>query len=295
VRRIIASDHVAALADMTGGIVHDFRTILAVIDAGAAVAERRVHDPEQVRMCLAGIRDGVQRGLKLTARLLDFVHGHQSEPQPEDLNELLRSLHAFLNYGAGPQVRIVMDLAPSVPACLIDAAQLNAALLNLVVNARDAMPNGGNIRIATSVKTSHSRDDAAPRTFVRLSVSDEGQGMSSRVLRKVFEPYFTTKGKAGTGLGVPQVCAFVKRMGGDVTVQSARGVGTTFDLVFPAHGVQASAGASVWRQVDRWVNEGGAGDNAPQTPSLDASATSTAIARTLRGNPVCPRDIKPLS
>ena len=224
-----AADNLAALGEMTGSITHDFRNILTVIDAGVSVAERHANEPDQVRLCLAGVHDGVKRGLNLASRLLGFAKEQDHAPAPQDLNDLLERLRVFLKYGAGPDVRIAFELAPSLPSCVLDAGQFNAAILNLVVNARDAMPGGGSITLKTSIEAGPQDS----RSLVHLRVTDTGQGMSRAVLHRVFEPYFTTKGDAGTGLGVPQVCAFVQRAGGHITVESALGVGTTFDLAFP--------------------------------------------------------------
>jgi signal transduction histidine kinase len=270
-----ADDAVLALAEMTGGITHDFRNILAVINAGASVAERHVDEPERVRLCLEGIHEAVQRGLKLTSRLLEFTRESGHAAQPQDLNQLLRELHAFLQYGAGHAVRVAFELAPSLPRCIVDPVQFNAAVLNLVVNARDAMPGGGEIKISTTAVSGPVRDTRSLRAFVHVSVEDSGEGMSPTVLRKVFKRHFTTKGDAGTGLGVPQVCAFMAAAGGHINVSSAVGVGTTFKLVFPAEAPPPPAGNSDWRQVDRWINEGGADEEgtsaAPIAGAQDAN------------------------
>jgi nitrogen-specific signal transduction histidine kinase len=123
----------------------------------------------------------------------------------------LRQLELFLRYGAGSGIRIVFELAPDIPNYLMDQSQLNAAMLNLVINARDAMPNGGEIQISTAlweVKTTTTQSPPAPGTYVRVRVKDAGQGMPPRTLQRIFDPFFTTKGEQGTGLGLPQVCAF---------------------------------------------------------------------------------------
>jgi NAD-dependent dihydropyrimidine dehydrogenase PreA subunit len=148
----------------------------------------------------------------------------------------LRNLERLLSYGAGPGVRIVLELASDIPRCLIDPSQFEDALLNLVVNARDALPNGGEIQISTErwvVDTAIS-GSPAPGTYVRVQIRDNGQGMPAEVVRKVFDPFFTTKGEKGTGLGLPQVRAFMRLIGGHVSVASEPGIGTAFDLWFPS-------------------------------------------------------------
>jgi signal transduction histidine kinase len=230
-----AAQRLAALGEMTGGIAHDFRNILAVIESGLRLAERNVGAPEKVREFIAGAREGVDRGLKLTAQLLTFARQHELSVRPGDVNQLLRELELFLKYGAGPKLRVVMDLSPDLPKCLIDASQFNAAILNLVVNARDAMPEGGEVLIGTDRYVAPSgRLAVQAQTCVRVRVKDNGRGMAQETLGRIFDPFFTTKGDQGTGLGLPQVCAFMRLIGGRVDVTSSPGAGTTFDLVFQA-------------------------------------------------------------
>jgi signal transduction histidine kinase len=226
----------AALGEMTGGIVHDFRNILAIVDAGLRLAERSSQEPEKVRACIAGARDGVDRGLRLASRLLTLARPGAREARRGDANELLGDLELLLKYGAGPDVRVVLELASDLPECVVDSAQFNAAVLNLVVNARDATPNGGEIRISTARwdVTTAAPGAPAPGVYVRVRVKDGGQGMSGEVLQKAFDPQFTTKGENGTGLGLPQVRAFMRLIGGHVGVASEPGIGTTVDLLFPA-------------------------------------------------------------
>ena len=128
---------------MTGGIVHDFRNILAVINSGLRLAEKNSGDPRAASTFIAGAREGVARGLTLTSQLLTFAKQREFQVRAADANELLRALELFLKYGAGSEVRILLELSPSIPNCLIDPSQFNAAILNLVINARDAMPKGG--------------------------------------------------------------------------------------------------------------------------------------------------------
>ena len=171
----------------------------------------------------------------MTSQLLTFARQRKFEAREGDANELLRQLKLFLRYGAGPGIHIVFELAPGIPNCLLDPSQFNAAILNLVVNARDAMPNGGELQISTErwqVGTT-SQDLSMPGIYVRVRVKDRGQGMPPETLKRIFDPFFTTKGERGTGLGLPQVCAFMRLIGGQVSVGSERGKGTTVDLLFP--------------------------------------------------------------
>jgi signal transduction histidine kinase len=218
---------------MTGGIAHDFRNILAVIDSGLRLAQNNSHDPQLASTFIADAREGIARGLKLTSQLLSFAKQREFEVRPTDANELLKELELFLRYGAGPQVRVCLELASDIPDCQIDPSQFNAAILNLVINARDVMPNGGEIRISTSVRLAKGNNAESAR-YIRVRVKDEGTGMSKEVVRNIFEPFFTTKGEKGTGLGLPQVAASMRYVGGFVRVASVPGRGTTFDLFFPA-------------------------------------------------------------
>jgi len=252
-----AVQRISALGEMTGGIAHDFRNILAVVESSLNLIERNDGDRTVINACLSAAHEGVARGLRLTSRLLGFAKHQEQEPRPTSVNDLLRSLEMFLKYGAGSDIRIKLDLALDVPDCLIDPSQFNPAILNLVVNARDAMPDGGVIRISTSAIEDRCATHPEPfcETFVRVRVEDNGLGMADDVARRIFDPYFTTKGDLGTGLGVPQVSAFVKRMGGHVRVASTVGQGTVFDLIFPALGPYRRHAPDLGRQVERRANE----------------------------------------
>ena len=231
----LVAQRLSALGEMTGGIVHDFRNILAVIDSSLRLLAKSSNDPEGLQAFIAGARDGLDRGLRLTSQLLSFAKQRELQPQSANASELLKSLELFLKYGAGSAIRIVFELESDIPRCLIDPSQFNAAILNLVINTRDAMPNGGEIRISTTHCIVHevASDLTAPGAYVRVRVADNGKGMSAEIIRKVFQPFFTTKGENGTGLGLPQVHTFMRRTGGYVNVISELGNGTTIDLLFP--------------------------------------------------------------
>ena len=248
-----AVQKISALGEMTGGIAHDFGNILAVIASGLRVAQDNAGDSSKRMAALAAANDGVERGQRMISRLLAFARQQELHPGPEDVNALLDKLAMFLKYGAGAEIRVVLELAPDLPKCLVDPPQFNAAILNLVVNARDAMPAGGTIRITTSAVIRRQN-----RNYVRVRISDNGAGMSPDVRKRIFDPYFTTKGESGTGLGIPQVQALMRQVGGYLTVNSKVGKGTSFDLFFPVHVEQPAAAPDAWRQLDRWADEGGA-------------------------------------
>jgi signal transduction histidine kinase len=250
-----AAARITALGEMTRGIAHDFRNVLCMLTSGLNIAEASTDEPEKLKLALGAMHDGIARGLRVTNQLLDFSRQQELKPGFDDINSLLAAMKAFLKYGAGPGIRVILNLAPGLPKCLVDPPQLNAAILNLVVNARDAMPDGGDIRISTALIHSRRGDG---RDYVRVRVRDNGAGMAPDVLARIFDPFFTTKGDGGTGLGVPQVQALMNRVHGYVTVDSIVGKGTAFDLFFPAQNDRPSLAPEVAKQLDRWADEGGA-------------------------------------
>jgi len=236
VQRARAAQQLSTLGEMTGGIIHDFRNILAIIGSSLTLAERHSGDPKKLLAFIGKAREGVSRGAKLTAQLLTFAKEHDLGARVGDLNECLKDLELFLKSGAGPEIRVVLQLAPDIPKCLIDQSQFNAAILNLVINAHDALPKGGTIEISTErwVVNTVTVDAPLPGIYVRVQVKDDGHGMSPEVTRRVFDPFFTTKGERGTGLGLPQVSAFMRLINGHVSIASERGVGTTVSLFVPS-------------------------------------------------------------
>jgi len=245
-----ALQRISALGEMAGGITHDFRNILCIVASGIRVAERNMDDPARLKAALELAQEGVERGLKMTSRILGFTKRQDLVPEREDVNTLLRKLEVFLKYGAGSGIRINLMLDSDIPNCLVEPAPFNAAIINLVVNARDAMPDGGEICISTA----HTPGDGFG--FVRVRVEDHGKGIPPEVMRHIFDPFFTTKGENGTGLGVPQVQTMMRRIGGFLRVDTKVGAGSTFDLFFPIP--RLSPAAIDRRQLDRWANEGGA-------------------------------------
>ncbi|MEY9587213.1 signal transduction histidine kinase [Sinorhizobium fredii] len=177
----------ASLGEMTGGIAHDLRNILAIVESGLRLAERKADQPESVRAFIAAAREGVARGVELISQLLAFADDREPNLQVRDLNELVSFSAPFLRYGAGPGVRVRLELGSDIPSCLIDPALFDAAVLNIVLNARDALRGGGEIWIGTErlVATNCAPGGPAPGTYARLRVKDKGCGMSQEVLQKV--------------------------------------------------------------------------------------------------------------
>ncbi|SFQ09462.1 His Kinase A (phospho-acceptor) domain-containing protein [Mesorhizobium sp. NFR06] len=231
-----ATNRLAALGEMTGGIAHDFRNLLAVIESGLRLAEKRADEPERVRAYIAAARQGIDRGIELTSQLLAFAKHQELDTHAGDLNEFLRSFEPFLRYGAGPDVRVKLELGSDVPLCMVDPTFFDAAVLNLVINARDAVSNDAEVRVATGrlVQTTASPDPPGPGIYAYVRVEDRGCGMAPEVLQKVFDPFFTTKGEKGTGIGLSQVQAWLDMVGGRIRIASEQGIGTTVDLLFPS-------------------------------------------------------------
>jgi PAS domain S-box-containing protein len=223
-----------ALGQLTGGIAHDFNNLLTAILGGLEVTRRRVEDPRSLRLIDSSI-SAAQRGAKLIAQLMAFARKQNLHVEYLPLNALVRDMQELLERSVGAAVGLAYDLAPEVWPVMADANQVQTALLNLAINARDAMPGGGSLRIETrNLCVRDPEADLPAGDYAALSVVDTGTGMSEGVLARLFEPFFTTKevGK-GTGLGLAQVYGFVRQSGGGVRVQSVVGQGTTITILLP--------------------------------------------------------------
>jgi signal transduction histidine kinase len=236
-----------AIGQLTGGVAHDFNNLLQVIQGNLERLRRR-HDPgdgsEQARAQFTRMVDaallGAQRAAQLTQRMLAFSRRQPLAPKPVDVNRLVAGMSDMLSRTLGEGVALETVLGAGLWRALADDNQLENALLNLAVNARDAMPRGGKLTIETAnvaldeAYAAAERDEVAPGQYVMLAVSDTGSGMPRAVLAKVFEPFFTTKDVGqGTGLGLSQVYGFVKQSGGHVKIYSEPGEGTTVKLYVP--------------------------------------------------------------
>ena len=178
----------------------------------------------------------VERGTTLTSKLLTVSRQQELALEVVDVNQLLGALEPLMTSAVGPDVRLRLELAPTVWPCRLDRTQFDSALLNLILNARDAMPDGGEVRVATANQARRARIGRASHTasdYVRISVVDNGQGIPRELAQRVLEPFYTTKGEAGTGLGLSQVYGFVRPVDGDLRIASEPGAGTTVELLFP--------------------------------------------------------------
>jgi signal transduction histidine kinase/ActR/RegA family two-component response regulator len=228
-RQLRQAQKIEALGQLTGGAAHDFNNILMVILGGISVINRP-GDPERRRRVLEGMRQAAERGASLSRQLLAFARRQPLKAAPIDLRVQLAGMRDLLDRTLRGDVHVRTDFADGLWTILADPVELELVLLNICVNARDAMPDGGTITIAAGNVTGGDQHG----DFVRLMVTDTGVGMAPGVLAHVFEPFFTTKevGK-GSGLGLPQVYGFAEQSGGSVHIESEVDRGTTVILNLP--------------------------------------------------------------
>jgi PAS domain S-box-containing protein len=220
-----------SLGQLTGGVAHDFNNLLSVFASGLQILERVDGTPRP--RVFEAMRRAIARGTGLTRHLLAFSRRRPVNPESIDIVGHLKGMRALLDGSLGGDIQVQMNLRDDVWPIEVDAGEMELAVLNLCVNARDAMPEGGAITI--TVENVRTTDDmGADRDFVRVSVADTGIGMAPEIVARVFEPFFTTKdvGK-GSGLGLPQVYGFAQQSGGRVSIDSSLGAGTTVTLCLP--------------------------------------------------------------
>ncbi|MBS0643593.1 MAG: response regulator [Acetobacteraceae bacterium] len=237
-----------AVGQLAGGIAHDFNNMLATVLGNLELIERRFTqtdrpwteaDRERILRLAARAVSAVQRGSRLTSRLLTFSRRQQLSPRPTDISALVRDIIPLAAVTLGSRIQITADLQDGLPLAMADPGQVEAALLNLCLNARDAMPAGGTVTIRSAAKSSLDveQDDEAhhlpPGDYVQIIVADTGCGMSAEVMARAFDPFFTTKGPSGTGLGLSQVYGMARQSGGDVTIRSQLEQGTQITLYLP--------------------------------------------------------------
>lgn len=227
------------LGQLTGGVAHDFNNLLTVILGNAETLSEQYGADGQQRQMADMIASAARRGAEMTQRLLAFARKQALQPQPSDINRLLRQLGPLLERALGEHIEIEMVRAAGLWSAMVDPGQLEIALLNLAVNARDAMPGGGRLTIETANARldeayAAQHDEVRAGQYVMLAVSDTGSGISPELLSRVFEPFFTTKeiGK-GTGLGLAMVYGFAKQSHGHVSIYSELDRGTTVRLYLP--------------------------------------------------------------
>lgn len=236
-----------AVGQLTGGVAHDFNNLLTVILGNAELLGEKLGTDTPLGSLAVLISMAAQRGAKLTNALLAFARRQPLDPVAVDVNELLQGLHDMLRRALGEDIEIEFKMAEGLHPAMIDPAQFESAILNLCLNARDAMPGGGRLTIETGLRELDetyvdSRFGLAPGKYILVAVSDTGCGIPPEHLPRLFEPFFTTKemGK-GTGLGLPMVYGFVKQSGGQVNVYSEVGEGTSIKLYLPPAETAVSA------------------------------------------------------
>ena len=238
-RQLIQSQKMEAIGQLTGGVAHDFNNLLTVITGTIDTLRDGVADRPHLAALAAMIDQAATRGADLTARMLAFARKQPLQPRDTDLNTLAADAIGLLRPALGAEIEIESVLAPDAWPCLIDPSQLTSALLNLAINARDAMPGGGKITLETAnavLDEAYAREngEVTPGSYVMVAVSDTGTGIAPDIRDRVFDPFFTTKevGK-GTGLGLSMVFGFIKQSGGHFKIYSEVGHGTTIKMYLP--------------------------------------------------------------
>ena len=231
---LLQSQKMDAIGQLTGGIAHDFNNLLTAVIGSIELARKRVPDDPKILGLLDNAIQGAQRGATLTQRMLAFARRQDLQAEAIDIPLLVRGMTDLLQRSLGPAVAIDTHFPLTLAPVQADANQLEMALLNLAVNARDAMPQGGEIVISAREKVLSSSDSLRPGKYICLSVKDTGEGMDEATLARASEPFFTTKGAGkGTGLGLSMVHGLAEQLGGRFYLHSKKGHGTTAELLLP--------------------------------------------------------------
>jgi PAS domain S-box-containing protein len=250
-RQLRQAQKMDAIGQLTGGIAHDFNNILTVITGTIEILAGAVADQPQYAAIAKMIDQAADRGADLTQHLLAFARKQPLRPRDTDVNALIRDTTKLLRASLGEQIEIETALEEDAWPALVDGSQLSTSLLNLAVNARDAMANGGKLTLETGntyldEAYARSQGEVRPGPYVMIAVSDNGTGIPAAIRDKVFEPFFTTKGTGkGTGLGLSMVYGFVKQSGGHIRIYSEEGCGTTVKLYLPRAAAEAAPTADV--------------------------------------------------
>ncbi len=241
---LLQSQKMEAIGRLTGGVAHDFNNLLMAITGSLELLRKRVPDDPRLTRLIDNAMQGAQRGTSLTQRMLAFARRQELKPDFVDATALIEGMSDLLSRSLGPAVDIRLQLAAGLSPMLIDSNQLELALLNLAVNSKDAMPDGGMMTIATAAQTTAATGQIPAGRYVTIALSDTGTGMDAETLAHAAEPFFTTKGVGkGTGLGLAMVRGLTEQSGGGVTIDSAVGKGTTVTLWLPASDATANQAA----------------------------------------------------
>jgi len=241
------AERLEALGLLTGGVAHDFNNLLQSLSASLSLLGKTAGTDRRTEVVLEQGLASIERGRALVAQLLGVARRQEIEVRPVDINCLISGMESLVRNAAAPAAEVELQLAPGLPLCLADPSRLDAAILNLVINARDAVDGDpdrpGRVRLSTHLCDGlppGGRRRARTGAFVCLTVSDNGRGMEADVRRRAMEPFFTTKGDAGTGLGLSQVRTFVHESDGEIEIASEPGSGTTIRLYLPCPGTAPS-------------------------------------------------------
>ncbi|KQV40005.1 MULTISPECIES: response regulator [unclassified Rhizobium] len=222
------------IGQLTGGVAHDFNNLLMVVQGGLSLLRKRLPPDEKTERIILNALQATERGTALTQRLLSFARRQDLKPQAVDFRELFENIEDLLGKAVGPRTLIARRIPGDLPAVLVDGNQLELALLNLFVNARDAMDNGGTVTVEASAETDGRPASLTGDRYVRITVSDTGEGMDEATLARAAEPFFTTKGVGkGTGLGLSMVHGLAAQSGGLLQIASDRTTGTRVSLWLP--------------------------------------------------------------
>ncbi|MEO8679553.1 MAG: PAS domain-containing protein [Vicinamibacterales bacterium] len=235
---LFRSQKMEAVGQLTGGIAHDFNNLLMVVQGNIELLRMRLPDDPYVHELFDEVLRATRHGQDLTADLLAFSRRRQLNPQPVDVNQLVEGIARLLGRTLGATIRVSTTAGRDTGLAMVDPAALEAAILNIALNARDAMPDGGALRIRTSsaviTQPPRTEDDLSVGSYAMVAIQDTGTGMPAEVVSREFEPFFTTKtGRGGTGLGLSMVYGFARQSGGNVTIASEPGHGTTVIMFLP--------------------------------------------------------------
>jgi nitrogen-specific signal transduction histidine kinase len=232
--RLRQSDKMQALGTLAGGIAHDFNNLLMAILGSLELVAPKVADQPRVQRLVGNAMQAAQRGASLTKRLLSFSRSRDLRPRAVDVNGLITGMHDLLAGSLGGLVTVETILAPEAPAACVDPDQLELAILNLCINARDAMPEGGRIVVATRSFALDDDPDLPAGAYLSVEISDAGSGIAPEILARVCEPFFTTKAVGqGTGLGLAMVFGLAQQSHGRLRIESAPGEGTRVQIILP--------------------------------------------------------------
>ena len=271
-KHLAESQKLDALGQLTGGVAHDFNNLLMIITGSVHTLKKGIGDNARFQRAVTAIENAANRGASLTNQLLTFARRQSVNPQPINPAERMEAIRQVLSTGGGSGVSLAFDIDSNVWPVTVDVSELETALVNLVVNARDAMPTGGTITIGAHNRT--ASDDTGDH--VAISVADTGTGIAPDVLNKIFDPFFTTKpiGK-GTGLGLSQVHGFAHQAGGTVEVESELGKGTKVTVLLPREQHQPTAGGR------NLTDTGGSGTVLLVEDNPDVASVSTSLLEQL--------------